>query len=531
MIGWLVGSDLDPTVANRTGEVLFRRCQLPFAPAEWTFAPVNSRHTAHYQPAFHLMYLPSSVGAAVSDIWSGYLGQRLLWDMGGAVGFIATETEGPRRTPPPLALESTEYKQLWEQSSVMVDFLGGWRCDYATTLDCALFLALQTAASGLFSSAELPLMAAWLEDLYAVGHAPVAQLREVEGGKREHVEGHLSNPIYVTAQRTPCGTYSRHFVLIKNKFRDIDPDRLCYPGNHLPPNVTKLHSPTFTSTGEALDRERPRREKVMTELPEQFVYLVQGEGSVAEPEMRRELCHQNAEVLMLTFENEIPEAIFAPRANWVERRNILFSAALHLELLRGWRWSYYIFLDEDTVAQGQWGQFEKFLNLVQPAVAEPYVNRSGCRPWSLEESNLQGREHSAVYDLNPQMSAYHQQAAAQLLPYAGRYGNSVFLTQALQSHKCAVLYHGHCVQTRFLHLCRPQVVDPQTWAQVKEMEELFEKEVNVLAEGREDALSCFRTMRRVMSNGSPFGTTVANKTKDYNQIDFSNAEPCTTIIT
>ena len=54
-----------------------------------TLSPYNAQATLVAQPAFWSLLLPVSVHGRVSDIWRSYIGQRLLWDIGMNVAFIA----------------------------------------------------------------------------------------------------------------------------------------------------------------------------------------------------------------------------------------------------------------------------------------------------------------------------------------------------------------------------------------------------------------------------------------------------------
>jgi hypothetical protein len=76
--------------------------------------------------------------------------------------------------------------------------------------------------------------------------------------------------------------------------------------------------------------------------------------------------------MMLSYANDRDDTLYLPNSTWTEGRNVLFSAALELEQLQGWRYLYYIFLDEDLrYTQGSPREFEGLLALYEPAVASP----------------------------------------------------------------------------------------------------------------------------------------------------------------
>jgi len=77
--------DLDPDVDAiyrlTNGElVTFDRGKV-FAIAKGTYCPFNSQNTYWHPQVFPLLYLPSTVESRVTDIWRGYIAQRILWEL------------------------------------------------------------------------------------------------------------------------------------------------------------------------------------------------------------------------------------------------------------------------------------------------------------------------------------------------------------------------------------------------------------------------------------------------------------------
>lgn len=52
-----------------------------------TYCPFNSQMTLWYPEAYHLMYIPANCAFRCDDIIRGYVAQRLLWTMNGALTF------------------------------------------------------------------------------------------------------------------------------------------------------------------------------------------------------------------------------------------------------------------------------------------------------------------------------------------------------------------------------------------------------------------------------------------------------------
>lgn len=74
---------LFPFSFNRTRETR------PLLVPPHTFAPYNAKATLHFQPGLWALYLPITVDKELSDIWRGYIAQRLFWEAGLRVGYTA----------------------------------------------------------------------------------------------------------------------------------------------------------------------------------------------------------------------------------------------------------------------------------------------------------------------------------------------------------------------------------------------------------------------------------------------------------
>ena len=59
----------------------------PVSLARGCWCPLNSQNTTFFQPAFPLLYLPTSCSFRMTDIWRSFVAQRCLWEMESAVCF------------------------------------------------------------------------------------------------------------------------------------------------------------------------------------------------------------------------------------------------------------------------------------------------------------------------------------------------------------------------------------------------------------------------------------------------------------
>jgi len=86
-------ADLDPDVdaiyrLTNAAEIIFKKNKI-FALAKKTYCPFNSQNTLWNKEVFPLLYLPSTIDARVTDIWRGYIAQRILWELDSRVIFTS----------------------------------------------------------------------------------------------------------------------------------------------------------------------------------------------------------------------------------------------------------------------------------------------------------------------------------------------------------------------------------------------------------------------------------------------------------
>lgn len=85
--------DLDPDVDAIYRLTIGKKIQFKkgksFVLAKNTFCPFNSQNTYWHKKAFLLLYLPSTVSNRVTDIWRGYIAQRILWELDSQLIFLS----------------------------------------------------------------------------------------------------------------------------------------------------------------------------------------------------------------------------------------------------------------------------------------------------------------------------------------------------------------------------------------------------------------------------------------------------------
>lgn len=138
-------------------EVFFNAANSCFLPPG-VFCPFNSQNTYFHREAFFSLYLPSTVSMRVSDIWRGYIAQRVIWDRGLVLAFSGPTAFQKRNTHCLLKDLSEEY-DLYTKSGLLVDFLRNWQSSSLEHLIDSL------VKNQFFKEEESILIRAWMRDL------------------------------------------------------------------------------------------------------------------------------------------------------------------------------------------------------------------------------------------------------------------------------------------------------------------------------------------------------------------------------
>lgn len=137
--------------------------------ARGIMAPFNSQNTMFSRDALWCLFLPITVAFRVTDIWRGYWAQRLLWLIGQRIAFFPPNAVQVRN-PHDYLKDFTDETQMYADSSALVDFLLGWRCDRLAFFDCVADLGRRMADAGFWGQADADAIELWLDDLLSLGY-------------------------------------------------------------------------------------------------------------------------------------------------------------------------------------------------------------------------------------------------------------------------------------------------------------------------------------------------------------------------
>jgi hypothetical protein len=145
-----------------------------------------------------------------------------------------------------------------------------------------------------------------------------------------------------------------------------------------------------------------------------FIYLAQGKAESIKNYFHL-LDKPNADVIFLTYDQPIKEAIFFPKSTWAQGRNKLLEIALN----KG-DYLYYIFCDDDVeFIKGSWDIFERQLLTYNPAIAVPINPKTIQTP-------LKGLKYQCFLTNDEQLIAFHKNVVKDfiLLPYIDKFDSA-----------------------------------------------------------------------------------------------------------
>ncbi|XP_041376329.1 probable glycosyltransferase STELLO1 isoform X1 [Gigantopelta aegis] len=152
------------------------------------FSPFNSQNTLFLYDALWALLIPTTTTFRVCDIWRGYWAQRLLWEMGGTLGFLPPNAFQKRNSHSYLD-DAVQEKDLYFETTRLLLFLKQWNCHpKATFFTCVLTLSQDMANNNFWKQADVLLTETWLRDLKMVGY------REPERVQAKYQNGSFCPP-------------------------------------------------------------------------------------------------------------------------------------------------------------------------------------------------------------------------------------------------------------------------------------------------------------------------------------------------
>ena len=135
-----------------------------------TMSPYNSQASLHFRAGFWAFLLPTTVHSRVSDIWRSYIAQRLFWDVGLHLGFMARPIV--TREPDSINIMDDFFAEntLHSKSDSLIDFLQHWQSDANTLVERAEQLWVALYDEGYIEELDVEILQLWLQSLLDIGY-------------------------------------------------------------------------------------------------------------------------------------------------------------------------------------------------------------------------------------------------------------------------------------------------------------------------------------------------------------------------
>jgi hypothetical protein len=134
-----------------------------------TYAPYNAQATLHMYSSLWSLLLPVTVHGRVSDIWRGYMAQRLGRDIGMRLLFSPPLVRQDRNTHNYLADFDSE-EPLYKRASRLLQALDDWAPQTGSLVGRIEELWVHLYERGYLAEGDVALVQAWLHSLVAAGY-------------------------------------------------------------------------------------------------------------------------------------------------------------------------------------------------------------------------------------------------------------------------------------------------------------------------------------------------------------------------
>ena len=132
--------------------------------------PYNAQATLHFRAGFFALFLPVTVAGRVSDIWRSYIAQRLFWDVGLQVGFIARPLVVQDRNVHNYIGDLGSEWDLYTKGRQLMKFLENWKSSGRTIVERTEELCVALYEREYIEYHDVELIQMWLRALLDAGY-------------------------------------------------------------------------------------------------------------------------------------------------------------------------------------------------------------------------------------------------------------------------------------------------------------------------------------------------------------------------
>ena len=132
--------------------------------------PYNAQATLHFKAGFFGLFLPITVSGRVTDIWRSFIAQRLFWDVGLQLGFIARPLVVQDRNVHSNIGDLGSEWDLYIKGKQLMEFLGSWKGKGGTIVERTEELWVALYERQYIELHDVELVQLWLQTLLDIGY-------------------------------------------------------------------------------------------------------------------------------------------------------------------------------------------------------------------------------------------------------------------------------------------------------------------------------------------------------------------------
>ncbi len=149
--------------------VSFPRTNRSVAVPDDSYMPLNAQAALFFEPALWMLFLPTSIHGRVSDIWRGYIAQRLAKHINKKV-FISSPLVTQDRNPHSDLADMESEQDLYFKSEAFLSTLEGIKLSSSTIEGCLEEVYIELYNRGFIEEKDILLVQNWILALQSLGY-------------------------------------------------------------------------------------------------------------------------------------------------------------------------------------------------------------------------------------------------------------------------------------------------------------------------------------------------------------------------
>ena len=159
--------DVDAIYRLTNGDFVTFDANKRFAISKGTFSPFNTQNTLFHKKFFPLMYLPSTVSPRATDIWRGYIAQRILWEFDSRLVYLSPSVY-QKRNFHNLMKDFNDEIEVYKKTDKIINVISSIKTLKGSVSKMLLSVYKILVINKFFDDQELLRVEVWLSELRKV---------------------------------------------------------------------------------------------------------------------------------------------------------------------------------------------------------------------------------------------------------------------------------------------------------------------------------------------------------------------------